>query len=230
MKGKHENVGAKAAVVMFIAFLIIASYPVQTVRADGVVTIYNAPPTFVGVKIQDVESRIVMTVEASDYNGWEDIFRVYINVTDVYGNVIESAVYSQYPTNDSDQRIDEFRDLRGGVLLPDESDVERFPYNPPTGGGWGDDWFNATYQRMTFVFKPFSGYRILITVLDKKMVSSEYVGPFTSTYSIPPVVDNPTIPISISLIVAIVAGALIFIHRKGSNKLARLAEEKLGGG
>ncbi len=229
MNGNERRLGAKAAAVFMLVVIIISSFSLPSARADGVVTIYNAPPTFVSVKIQELDSRIVMSVEVSDYNGWSDIYRLYINITDVYGNIVESAVYSQYPSNDSDQRIDEFRDLRGGSLIPAESDVERFPYTPPSGGGWGKDWFNATYQRMTFVFKPFSGYKIELKVFDRKFVSAEYFGPFTSSYSVPPVMEKPTIPISISLIVAIVVGLLLFQRRKSSNKLAKLAEEKIGG-
>ncbi len=229
MNGMYRKTGAKAAVILMVVIITFSSYHMQIAKGDGVVTIYNAPPTFVTVKIQDVESRIVMTVDVSDYNGWEDIFRVYVNVTDIYGNIIESALYSQYPSNSSDQRVDTFSDLKGGVLIPEESDVQRFPYSPPSGGGWGKDWFNATYQRMTFVFKPFLGYRIIVTAYDRKEVSCEYVGPFSSQYSVAPAMENPTVPIGISLIVAMVAGLLVFQQRRSSNKLARLAEEKIGG-
>jgi len=229
MKARGVSRIAIAAISFLAAIILITTLVPAPVSADGVVTLYNAPPTFVSLKIQDVESRIVVTVEVSDYNGWEDIYQLRINVTDVYGNIIESAVYSQYVTNESEERIDEFRDIRGGVLLPHESDVERFPYRPPAGGGWGPDWFNATYQRMTFIFKPFSGYKIIVTAYDRKMVSCQNVLPFSSQYRVPPVIDNPAVPIGISMIVAAVAAIVMYMHRKNNNKLAQIAEEKLGG-
>ena len=229
MKGKYRQMGARAAVISLVFVMILSAYPMAPSRGAGVVSIYNAPPTFPTVKIQDVQSRIVVTVEVSDYNGWEDIYKVRINITDSFGNIVEQAEYSQYPSNESDSRIDEFKDLKGGALISKESDVERFPYRAPSGGGWGTDWFNSTYQRMTFVFKPFSGYRILVTAYDRKMVSCVYTGPFNSEYEVPPVIENPTIPITISFIVAAVSGLILYIHRKDNNKLARLAEEKIGG-
>ncbi len=231
---EEMNVRAKfgtataAMAILAVIILVITAIP-SPAQADGVVSIYNAPPTFVSVKIQDTGSRIVVVVEVSDYNGWENIYRVDLNVTDSYGNVIESASYLQYPNNESDQRIDEFRDLKGGVLLPQECDVERFPYQPPSTGGWGPDWFNATYQRVTFVFKPFSGYRIMLRAYDKKMAYCENIVPFSSEYRVPPVIDNPSVSVGISLIVSILAGVAIYMHRRSSNKLAQIAEEKIGG-
>jgi hypothetical protein len=229
MKGKYRQMFARAAVISLVFIIILSAYPIMPSRGAGA-TVFSTPPTFFTVKVQDVESRIVVTVEVSDYNGWEDVYKVQINITDSFGNIVERAEYSQYSSNVSNaSRIDEFKDLKGGALIPKESDVERFPYKVLPNGNLAPDWFNSTYQRMTFVFKPFSGFRILVTAYDRKMLSCVYTGPFNSEYEVPPVIENPTIPITISLIVAGVSGIILYIHRKENNRLARLAEEKIGG-
>ncbi len=220
--------------VSTVAFLVIAGIVGISVVSSGagVVTIYNTPPTFVNVKILDLGEEIQVVVEVSDMNGWEDIYRVYVNATDSSGNLVESALFSQYSTNSSINLINEFSELRGNSLVVGDqgSDVLRFRTTPAGAGGWSADWFNGTYERITFVFKPFSAYRVHVTALDRKMERCEYSGPFTSEYQEPPLIEDPMVPLGLSLVIAAASGTGIYIHRRYSNRIAQLVEEKVGGG
>lgn len=216
------------SVILLLILGSTANIGIQA-KGAGIISIYNAPPSFVTVKILDSGERIQVIVEVSDMNGWEDIFRVYVNTTDSRGNLVESALYSQYPGNSSTHRIDLFSESAGNSFIPGESEVTRFPYTQPGGGGWGRDWFNATYQRMTFVFKPFSSYRIHVEAFDRKMEKCEYNGPFSSKYEEPPIISDPTVPLGISLVIASGAGAALYVKRRQSNKMARLVEERMRG-
>ncbi len=209
--------------IALTALFIISGIVAPSVRGAEI-SIYNSPPTFVDIKIIDTDERIQVVVEVSDMNGWEDIWKVYVNVTDMNGNLVESALYQQYMTNSSGNRVDLFSDS-SNYLIPGESDVMRFPFTSVSS----KDWFNATYQKITFVFRPFSGYYIHVEAFDKKSNKCEYSGPFSSKYEIPPVVENPVVPLGISLVIAAGTGAGIYVHRRHSNRLAQLAEEKTGG-
>ena len=222
----RKKIMQKAALVS-IALLLIFGVLMPSVEGAEI-SIYNSPPTFVTVKIMDTGERVQVIVEVSDMNGWEDIWKVYVNITDISGGIVESSLYLQYMTNTSTNRVDLFSELEGNSLIPSESEVQRFPFSG-SAGSVGTDWFNATYQRMTFVFRPLSGYYVHITAFDKKLNKCEYGGPFSSKYEEPPLIDNPVVPLGLSLVIAAGAGAAIWMHRKHSNKLAQIVEEKMGG-
>lgn len=209
--------------------LLMVSGALAPVGEGAEISIYNSPPTFVTFKILDLGERIQVILEISDMNGWEDIWKIYVNVTDIEGNIIESALYQQYMANTSTNRVDLFSELRGNSLIPAESEVERFPFSGVGAGGFGKDWFNATYQRMTFIFYPFSGYYIYVEAFDRKLNKCEYSGPFSSAYEEPPLIENPMVPLGLSLVIASATGAGIYVHRRHSNKLAQLAEQRVGG-
>ena len=224
---------AKAAVALIFITMLFLPFISSYSNAAGVVTIYNSPPLFKSINIQDEGTRIVITVDVSDFNGWEDIYCVYVNATDSGGNIVESALYRQYASNGSSQMMDQksrFSDLSGGFLIPDESDVETFHYQQSGSGGWGSDWFNATHELITFVMKPFSALQVKITAFDRKMAHCEQISPFSSSYSNPPLIDNPTVPLGLSLIIAAGVGSGIYMYRRNSNKMAKLVEEKMRGG
>ena len=216
------------SMILLMLIAVMANISLQS-KGKEIISISNSPPSFVTVKVLDSGERIQVIVEVSDMNGWEDIFKVYVNTTDSKGNLVESALYSQYPGNTSTDRIDLFSENAGNSLIPGESEVTRFPYTPPSNGGWGKDWFNATYQRMTFVFKPFSSYRIHVEAFDKKMAKCEYSGPFSSEYQEPPLIENPVVPLGLSLIIAAGSGTGLYVHRRHSNKMAKLVEERMRG-
>ncbi len=211
-----------ALLLIFISILM----PVKGAE----ISIYNSPPTFYTVKILDTQDRIQVIVDISDMNGWEDIWKVYVNITDSSGNLVESSVYQQYMSNTSTNRVDLFSDISGNSLIPAECEVERFPFTGGGGGGFGKDWFNATYQRITFVFRPFSGYYVHIEGFDRKTNRCEYAGPFSSEYQEPPLIEDPVVPLGLSLVIAAGGGAALYMHRRHSNKLAQIVEEKMGGG
>ena len=221
--------GLAISVVLLLLVLPLANPFIHSRGAAGTISIYNIPPSFVAVKILDSEERILVIAEVRDMNGFEDIFRVYLNATDSRGNVVESAFYSQYATNTSTSPRDRFGEQSGNYLMVLESNVTRFHYTPQTDGGWGPDWINATYQRIIFVFKPFSAYRIHIEAFDKKMAKCEYSGPFSSKYEEPPLIEDPVVPLGLSLVIAAGTGAALYVKRRQSNKMAKLVEERMRG-
>ncbi len=229
----REKIVHGFAIPTITFFVIIGILGISALSSGaGVVTIYNTPPTFVSVKILDLGEEIQVVVEVSDMNGWEDIYRVYVNATDSSGNIVESALFSQYSTNSSINLINEFSELRGNSLMTGDqgSDVVRFRTTLPGAGGWSADWFNGTYERITFVFRPFSAYRVHVTALDRKMEKCEYSGPFSSKYEEPPLIEDPMVPLGLSLVIAAASGTGLYIHRRHSNRIAQLVEEKMGGG
>lgn len=212
--------------VAFFATLILFSSLSSVYGAN--MSVYNDPPSFVEIKIIDSGERIQVIVDVKDMNGWEDILKVYVNATDSKGNIVESALFTQKVTYSYRKLLYtnySFSNIIGNSLLPDESIANAS--NPANLRG--PDWFKAVHERINFIFKPFSAYYVHVTAFDKKMKKCEYSGPFSSEYQEPPMIENPVVPLGISLVIAAAAGAGLYVHRKHSNKMAQLAEEKMGG-
>jgi hypothetical protein len=207
--------------IIAIFAVAVLSSTMATVEAANM-SVYNTPPSFVEIKIIDMGNRIEVVVDISDMNGWEDIRKVYVNATDSHGNMVESALFTRQKN-----RLTNFSDIEGGALIPSESTV--IASTPANVGPNSPDWFKAVHERINFVFKPFSAYYVHITGLDKDSEKCQYSGPFSSEYHEPPIIENPVVPVGISLIISVAAGVGIYVHRKHSNKLAQLAEEKMGG-
>lgn len=216
-------------IVSFAVMLLFSS--LSTVYGANM-SVYNDPPSFVEVKIIDSGERIQIVVDVKDMNGWEDIRKVYVNTTDSKGNIVESALFTQKKVPDSYRKLlytyYNFSNIIGNSLLPDESIANAS--NPPNVGPSSPDWFKAVHERINFVFKPFSAYYVHITAFDRKMNRCEYSGPFSSEYQEPPMIENPVVPLGISLVIASATGAGVYVHRRHSNKMAQLVEEKMGGG
>jgi hypothetical protein len=213
-------------IVAFFAVLILSS-AITTVEAANM-SVSNVGPTFVKINIIDIGDRIEIVLDILDMNGWEDIRTVYVNATDSHNNTVESALFKQdarYGKSQLTYTDYNFSNVIGNSLLPGESIAETS--NPRNIQG--PDSLKATREKITFVFKPFSAYYIHISAFDKKGEKCEESGPFSSEYHEPPIIENPVVPLGASLIAASAAGVGIYVHRKHSNKLAQLAEEKMGG-
>ncbi|MCD6461367.1 MAG: hypothetical protein J7L61_01330 [Thermoplasmata archaeon] len=200
----------------------------ETVSGAGV-GVWNSPPTFASITVKE-DDRISLYLNVSDYNGWEDIFRVTVDIYNPDGDLVESVIYQQYPSNVSSVRIDEFTEARGEFLIPPDEDnfyagshVRRF-----SGEGW---FIDNTTQEIVFIFKPFAGTRMRVVAEDSKGEMGVHQGPFSSKYIATPLVEGAAVPLSISLIVSAVGATLVTVDRYHNNKLAmRLMRMRGGGG
>ncbi len=222
--GNRSSSRISVALFLAIALSAVLFLPSQSQGAGTGVGVFNSPPTFVSLSIIDHVDRVGIYVSISDYNGWDDIASVNVRITDSRDRLISNMTYYQY--NADGVRTDSFVDNLGDFLIPPDpnhptttSYVERF-----SGVGWFED---NTTQKMVFMIQPLNGAFINVTAYDRDGASCSFEGPFSAQYSEPPIINNITIAVGVSLIAATGASAYAVYGRKNSNKMARKIEEIL---
>ncbi|GEM_PF-1322118 len=210
-----------------LLLLIISTMTSPPARSAGI-GVYNTPPNFISITITENDG-IVVRVNVSDYNGWEDIYLVNLSVFNNKGVIVEQVTYQQYPANNSNTRIDRFVENTGDYFVPPDPDD---PYGTSHVRRYhGVNWFtDNTTQEVVFVFTPFAGSRLHIIVEDTKGYTAEHDGPFTSKYRAPPLLENRVIPVAISLLVASIGSTAAVVNRYHANKMARRISQMKGGG
>ncbi len=217
----HLRVYSIISVITLSAVLLI---PSLSLGAGTGVGVFNSPPTFVGLSIIDHVDRVGIYVSISDYNGWDDVASVNVRIVDAKDRLISNMTYYQY--NAAGVRVDSFVDNLGDYLIPPDtnhpsttSSVQRFK-----GVGWFED---NTTQKMVFMVQPLNGAIINITAYDRDGASCSFEGPFSAQYSEPPIINNITIAVGISLIIAAAVSSYLFYGRRLSNSMARKIEKIL---
>ncbi|MCK4718933.1 MAG: hypothetical protein KAT70_09710, partial [Thermoplasmata archaeon] len=144
--------------IAVLSVVMLTILPFQEAEGAGV-GVWNSPPTFVSMEVRDDNDTITLILNASDYNGWEDIFRINVKVTNETGGIIQEAIYQQYNTNTSNIRTDEFTQPVNSPsqnLIIERCRVKRF---------FEEGWFlENTTQQVTFYFKPFGGMYLHIEI------------------------------------------------------------------
>lgn len=220
-KKRYTNLAFSTLVLALSVLLLI---PSLSLGAGTGVGVFNSPPTFVDLSIIDHVDRVGIYVSISDYNGWDDIASVNVRIVDAKDRLISNMTYYQY--NSDGSRTDSFVDNLGDYLIPPD------PAHPSTtsyvqryhGVGWFED---NTTQRMVFMIQPLNGAIINVTAYDRDGASCSFEGPFSAQYSEPPVINNITVAVGISLITAAAVSSYALYGRRESNKMARRIERIL---
>ncbi|MBI5000428.1 MAG: hypothetical protein HZB92_02725 [Euryarchaeota archaeon] len=228
---KRDRRLSRAFPVMAFAFalLILVSAFSGVARGDGSgVSVEEVPPAVSELRIEEGDIRTHVNITLQDYNGWSDVFFVVVQVLDADGAVISNVTYRQYSDNATlspPPPTQRFEDLQGGYLLPNECRVWYY--------GEEEGWYkNRVLMTVLVSFTPFSGKTIRISSYDIHWESTTFVGPFSSNYKPPSVLSQwfPDVPpetivtvgIGLSVLVATVVTALIFVRRNFNNRLARM--------
>lgn len=154
---------------MLAAFLLVLgagtsappSLPVGTgivERRDGGVTVINVPPQFSGFRIATQDGLNYIDVVVSDYNSWQDIFRVQVEIESDTQAPVADVAFQQYPDNATLQRQPQFTESVGSFLVRDLSSAT-FNTQPVTIP-------ERTEMRITFVMSPVNGKFLSVTTTD----------------------------------------------------------------
>lgn len=138
------------------AFLSLASLP-----ADGQVpgvTVINVPPEFSSLDIRSDTSHQYIDIVVSDYNSWEDIRQVDLQILNEEGSQLAHIAFLQYTDNETIPSAQRFEELLGEVLDRDLS-VIAYSTTPVSIE-------DRTEIRITFVISPVAGRWLNITATD----------------------------------------------------------------
>ena len=211
--------------VIALAFLIFLSH-----IASAQVGVFNTPPAFTDITIEEVEDVIYVDVGIRDLNGWTSIFAVNVTVYDEQSRIINKVNFTLYNNLTSEVLFGQFnQDKRYGEHLNGDSStftyLEISPWNPDHADG-------PVGLNVRFAYNKFAGDSIEILCMDKAEIplTCEYSGPFSAEFTPPPSFgDNVAIPISLSAVIAS-GGALFMIYKRmKTNQLARAVESKARG-
>ena len=221
------------AMAFVFASLILASTLASVVRAQGSgVSVDEVPPAVSELKIEEGDIRTHVNITLQDYNGWSDIYFLVVQVLDANGNIQSNITFSQYTDNETltpPAPTQRFQDLKGGYLQPNECRVWYY--------GEDEGWYkNRVLMTVLISFTPFSGKTIQIYSYDIHWEYTTFTGPFSSSYKPPSVLSQlfPDVPpetivtvgIGLSVLVATIVTALIFVRRSYNNRLARMVTTK----
>lgn len=197
------------------------------------VGVEEVPPAFSEVEVLEGSTRTYINVTIEDYNGYTDILYLNILVLNEDGDVISNITYHQYDyemwvTNGTlvpPPRARWFQEHTNAYILPAECRV--WYYNEATDG-----WYKAKHLMTVLIaYATFSGKTVKITVYDIKFKSARYVGPFSSRYVPPPVLqellefyDPVAVPVGLSIVAATITTVVVTTRRAYNNRLARFVE------
>lgn len=216
--------GAKAPIKAFRArelAVLVSLVIVISILLPGLskadLGVSNDPPAWVDIEISEDDEYIYVNLAVKDLNGWSNVYNATVTVFDGRGDVVTIMTFSQYRALNSTTPGEYWDESVGDYLNPDLSyslPVEIPPWN----------WQNAIEEvglNITFVLTPFPGDTVHIEIRDKALALSEYTGPFSAEYDIPPYFGNNYVyPVSISAIAATIVAVIFTIRRHYSNKLA----------
>lgn len=166
---------------------------------DGV-TVINVPPQFSGFRIATRDGLNYIDVVVSDYNSWEDIFRVEVKIQGEATASVADVAFQQYPDNVTLQRQPQFTESVGSFLVRSLSSAT-YNVQPVTIP-------ERTEMRITFVMSPVNGKLLSVTTTDlaglQAFAQVEYSAGFLSRL---PAVNN-WILVAVALTFAVVLVAV----------------------
>jgi hypothetical protein len=216
-----------AIALAFVAIMLLSASS-GLARADSCVSVEEVPPAVSELSIEEGDIRTHVNITLQDYNGWSDIFFIVIEVLDANGAIISNVTYRQYSDNVSlspPPPTQRFEEQVGGYLLPNECRVWYY--------GEEEGWYkNRVLMTVLISYTPFTGKVVKIHTYDIHWESTTFMGPFSSNYKPPSVLSQlfPDVPpetivtvgIGLSVLVATVVTALIFVRRNYNNRLAKM--------
>lgn len=203
---RAEGAAAKAA-ILSILLVLLASLGAAPAQAQGSgITVINVPPQFSGIDIRSVGGLNYIDVTVSDYNSWEDIFRVRVEVLAVDGGTESSVAFQQYPTNTSSSRQPGFDQTVGEYLVRDLTSEDHSTQTTTVP--------DRTEMHLTFVLSPVKGQWINVTASDRGGLTAyaqvEYAGGFLG--------GLPTVAGWILVAVSIVFAVFVVARRIGRDR------------
>jgi len=190
-------------------------------RAEGQTTgvsVLNVAPEFAKINVTRLNGYYHAVVIASDFNGWEDISCISVEIySDEDANYLDASFEYRQVINEDGSVDDVFNDTYGGWLSVDTSSIGRWS---------GKTYRSACFLNVTFHFKPHNGKLIHITIKDMAGDSAEYWGPFSTVEDIENI-QKAQISVFVSFIVATIGTAIMVAHRYGRNKVLAQLYEKI---
>ncbi len=148
----------------FLAFILLLSLLFLSLAGNQGeaqvpgVTVINVPPEFSSLDIRTENSHQVIDIVVSDYNSWEDIRQVDLQILNEEGSQLAHVAFMQYTDNESIPSAQRFEELLGEVL---DRDLSVIAYST-TPASIKD----RTEIRITFVINPISGRWLNVTATD----------------------------------------------------------------
>lgn len=139
-----------------LLLMSLASVPVEA-QVPGV-TVINVPPEFSRLDIRSENSHQFIDIVVSDYNSWEDIRQVDLQILDEEGMQMAHVAFLQYDENETIPASQRFEELLGQILDRDLS-VIAYSTNPVSVA-------DRTEIRITFVITPVTGRWLNVTATD----------------------------------------------------------------
>jgi hypothetical protein len=197
------------AVAAAWALLFLVSVGAVPVRGDGTgVTVIDVPPQFNSLDIRTQDGLNYVDVVVSDYNSWQDIFRVRVEVLNDLRAPVADVGFQQYPTNSSTVPQPTFNQSVGNYLVQDLSSARHSSQSVTIP--------QRTDLRLTFVLNPVKGAWINVSATDLGGLTSyaqvEYQSGFLG--GLPPVASGAVAVIAAGATVLLV-GARIRRDRRG---------------
>ncbi len=206
-----------AAYLAFIFLFVLAIMPVSDGQSTGV-SVANVAPEFSKLNITRLNGYYHAVVIASDFNGWEDISSICVEIyADEGADYMDASFDYRQVLNDDGSVDDVFNDTYGGWLSPSTSSYGRWS---------GSTYRSVCFLNVTFHFKPHDGKLVHITISDKAGETAEYWGPFATVEDIE-VTQKAQVTVFVSFVAATIGTAIMVAHRYGRNKVLAELHEKI---
>lgn len=201
MTSRGFRVGVGLSVVALALMALALTSPVARAQEPGV-TVINVSPEFSTLDIGTQNGLHHIDVVVSDYNSFGDILQVDVEILDSGNTQIAHVQFLQYAPNDTSQRLDEFREYVGQVLVRDQSAVS-YSADPQTLQ-------ERTEIRVTFVISQVTGRWLRVTAIDLSgLTASAQVEYLTGTIG----GGAPTIHPLVLIMLAVAASVVIVSSR-----------------
>ncbi len=144
--------------VVFL-FLLLSAFGLAPARGqEPGVTVINVPPEFSAIDIGSANGLHRIDMLVSDYNSWQDIFRVDVEILDGARSPVARVVFQQYDSNETLEGNPRFVETLGAILIRDLSS-HSYAVDPTTIA-------ERSEVRITFVITPVTGRWLRVTATD----------------------------------------------------------------
>ena len=149
---------AYLSVFALLLILIIYLAPVNANPGGAGVGVLNVKPTFSYIHFSSADGVHMIEVNVSDYNSWEDIYKVTLTFTADDGPITVIS-YTQYSNrSDMSSRVDWFNESYGNYLIRDRTNIT---YRVFSGGAEERCCLN-----ITFTFRPIEALKVVVVAED----------------------------------------------------------------
>ena len=139
--------------------LIFISTSVNANPGGAGVGVLNVKPTLSYVHFSSADGVHMIEVNVSDYNSWQDIYKITLTFTADDGP-ISVISYTQYSNrSDMTSRVDWFNETRGHYLLKDKTEIVYRVFN-------GSTVTQKCNMNITFAFRPIEALKVVVVVED----------------------------------------------------------------